>query len=186
MGKMKEEDILRHILRKEKFRKTRGAKRNKRDRRGESITVNDVRVEKKNVIQIFADRRTEIENSPQESEILLLQAKPIGVSVAAQGPFVMNTPEEIRESFAEYRKTHFGGWPWPSDGPVYSLESGGFVKYADGRSQKKQLSIGGANVFKVFSSIRYGCFSELVRLLIGFVPKMTFLFTFKILSNACQ
>jgi hypothetical protein len=48
------------------------------------------------------------------------------------GPFVMNTREEIHGAIRDYQKTRFGGWPWPSDGPVHPRSDGRFAKHADG------------------------------------------------------
>jgi len=53
--------------------------------------------------------------------------------VAHYGPFVVNTAEEIRQDFADYQRTGFGGWPWSSDGPVHSREKGRFAIHIDGR-----------------------------------------------------
>ena len=72
-------------------------------------------------------------NGSQESELLMLQARPIGEPVAQYGPFVMNTQEEIHQAFADYRRTEFGGWPWASNDPVHPREAGRFAKHADGR-----------------------------------------------------
>lgn len=74
-----------------------------------------------------------IMNGPKESELLLLQGRPIGEPVAQHGPFVMTSPEELRQAFADYQRTGFGGWPWPSDGPVHARTEGRFARYPDGR-----------------------------------------------------
>ena len=68
----------------------------------------------------------------EETEILLLQARPIGEPVAKRGPFVMNTQQEIQQAFADYRSTQFGGWPWSSNDPVHDVSRGRFAKHADG------------------------------------------------------
>ena len=72
----------------------------------------------------------------RESELLLLQGRPIGEPVAQYGPFVMNTEAEIQQAFADYRRTQFGGWPWPSDAPVHDREEGRFARHADGRVER--------------------------------------------------
>ena len=70
---------------------------------------------------------------PQGAELLLLQARPIGEPVVQHGPFVMNTRAEIQQAFADYQRTRFGGWPFPSEAPVHPRDAGRFAKHADGR-----------------------------------------------------
>jgi redox-sensitive bicupin YhaK (pirin superfamily) len=70
--------------------------------------------------------------SPAGAEALVLQGRPIGAPVARYGPFVMNTDAEIRQAFEDYRRTEFGGWPWPSDEPVNPAEQGRFARRPDG------------------------------------------------------
>ena len=37
------------------------------------------------------------------------------------------------QAFADYRRSGFGGWPWPTDDPVHPREAGRFARHADGR-----------------------------------------------------
>ena len=71
-----------------------------------------------------------------EAELLLLQGQPIGEPVVQHGPFVMNTRQEIQQAFLDYQRTHFGGWPWPSDDPVHPRDEGRFARHADGRVER--------------------------------------------------
>jgi quercetin 2,3-dioxygenase len=88
-------------------------------------------------IVLRADAEVNLENGSAPAELLLLQGKPIGEPVAQYGPFVMNTEPEIRQAFADYQRTQFGGWPWPSSGPVHPREAGRFAKHADGRVEER-------------------------------------------------
>jgi hypothetical protein len=67
----------------------------------------------------------------------MLQGRPIGEPVAQYGPFVMNTEAEVRQAFADYRKTKFGGWPWPDAEPVHGQEAVRFARHADGRVERR-------------------------------------------------
>ena len=71
-------------------------------------------------------------------DCMILQGRPIGEPVAKYGPFVMNTEDEIQQTFRDYQATNFGGWPWSSDDPNHGdIKQGRFARYADGRTENR-------------------------------------------------
>ena len=104
--------------------------------RGGALRVGDRAIPARSSVELVADAEAPLENGAEESELLILQGKPIGEPVVQHGPFVMSTAAEIEQAFADYRRTQFGGWPWPSDGPVHGREEGRFARHADGRVER--------------------------------------------------
>ncbi|HEX4452963.1 MAG TPA: pirin family protein [Kofleriaceae bacterium] len=102
--------------------------------RGEASIAGQT-IEANHGVQVKPDVAIEIA-AASETEILVLQGKPIGEPVAQHGPFVMNTRQEIQQAFADYQRTRFGGWPWPKDDPVHPRDEGRFAKHADGRLER--------------------------------------------------
>ncbi len=86
-------------------------------------------------VQLRPEVAATFENGDQETEILLLQGRPIGEPVAKHGPFVMNTRLELQQAYDDYRRTRFGGWPWDRDDPVHPREQGRFAMHAGGRRE---------------------------------------------------
>ena len=84
-------------------------------------------------VQIKADETVAIVANRGPIEILLLQGRPIGEPVAQYGPFVMNTRAELEQAFQDYRRTQFGGWPFPVTAPVHPRGQVRFARHADGR-----------------------------------------------------
>ncbi|MHC4104660.1 MAG: pirin-like C-terminal cupin domain-containing protein [Planctomycetota bacterium] len=64
-----------------------------------------------------------------------LQGRPINEPVEHYGPFVMNASAEIQEAISDYRKTQFGGWPWPRHDMVHDRSIGRFARYASGKEE---------------------------------------------------
>lgn len=70
--------------------------------------------------------------APNGADCLILQGRPIGEPIAQQGPFVMNDEDGLRQTFLDYQRTGFGGWPWPDEGPVHGPIRGRFAIHPDG------------------------------------------------------
>jgi redox-sensitive bicupin YhaK (pirin superfamily) len=59
----------------------------------------------------FNNEGEKLEIEAQEESILLLgHATPFNEPIVAQGPFVMNSQEEIQEAFQDYQNGEFGDW----------------------------------------------------------------------------
>jgi len=99
---------------------------------GDAVQVGGTSVSAPRVARVQPGQAVELVNGKAEAEILMLQGRPIGEPVARRGPFVMNTKQEIAQAFEDYRRTRFGGWPWPHDAPVHPRAEGRFAVHADG------------------------------------------------------
>jgi hypothetical protein len=99
---------------------------------GGAIRVGDDLVATHAGLVVRSDEPLRLEALEGDCELLLLQARPIGEPVVQHGPFVMNSAGEIERAMSDYRRTGFGGWPWPSDGPVHGREPGRFARRPDG------------------------------------------------------
>jgi redox-sensitive bicupin YhaK (pirin superfamily) len=100
---------------------------------GTGLTVAGEDIPGPAAVQVKADESVVIEANRGPIEILLLQGRPIGEPVAQYGPFVMNTRADLEQAFQDYRRTQFGGWPFPVSSPVHPREQRRFAQHADGR-----------------------------------------------------
>jgi quercetin 2,3-dioxygenase len=99
--------------------------------RGGPVRVDGNEVAVGTGVEVTDEQHLETE---QGTELLVLQGRPIDEPVVQYGPFVMNSTAEIQQAFQDYRRTEFGGWPWPSDEPVHAREAGRFARLPDGRT----------------------------------------------------
>jgi redox-sensitive bicupin YhaK (pirin superfamily) len=104
--------------------------------RGRSVVVAGEEVRDHGAIELAGDAAIEIANGDQTAEFLLLQGRPLGEPVAQHGPFVMNTRTEIVQAMDDYRRTQFGGWPWPDAAPVHGRDPVRFARHPDGRVER--------------------------------------------------
>ncbi|MFC5496655.1 pirin family protein [Caenimonas terrae] len=104
--------------------------------KGASVQVAGRDVQPASVIELQADAQVELVNGDGIGEFLLLQGKPVGEPVVQYGPFVMNTQAEIMQTMQDYRRTQFGGWPWPDSAPVHGTDPARFARHPGGREER--------------------------------------------------
>lgn len=105
--------------------------------KGAALAIGGQAVPPSSAVELRAGVDVELACGPELAEMLVLQGRPINEPVAQYGPFVMNTQAEIQQAFMDYRRTAFGGWPWPASDPVHPREQGRFAKHADGRVETR-------------------------------------------------
>lgn len=101
--------------------------------RGDEIKIAGTAVSNYHSVDVLPGEPIVIDNKNEPAYLLMLQGKPINEPVVQHGPFVMNSPEEINQAFADYRATQFGGWPWDRHEYVHDRNKPRFARYADGR-----------------------------------------------------
>lgn len=75
-----------------------------------NLNVNDRTVPALHLVEFNQDREELNITANEESILLFGQAEPLDEPIVAQGPFVMNTEEEIIEAYSDYRRGKFGVW----------------------------------------------------------------------------
>ena len=105
--------------------------------KGSELTVNGQRFQRLAGLEVSPGEQT-LTAGEGGAEILVLQGRPLRERVAQYGPFVMNTQAELQQAFTDYRRTQFGGWPWPEDAPVHPRTEGRFARHVDGRVERPE------------------------------------------------
>ena len=106
---------------------------------GDGMEIGGRSVMVKSGVHLESDLDVTLVAGAETCELLMLQGRPIAEPVVQYGPFVMNTQQEIQQAFMDYRRSGFGGWPWPSNEPVHERTAGRFAKHADGRLDKPKV-----------------------------------------------
>ena len=107
--------------------------------KGGALSIAGHAVGAASAVELAATQTAELCNGADTTEILVLQGRPIGEPAVQYGPFVMNTQAEIRQAFADYQATEFGGWPWDRADPVHPRDQGRFARHADGRVENPHV-----------------------------------------------
>jgi len=102
---------------------------------GQSLSINEQAIDPMHLIEVAPEAPVVLSNGNTKSYLLMLQGKPIGEPVAQYGPFVMNTQEELQQTFNDYNQTQFGGWPW-ADADQTHGNSGRFALHANGEKEE--------------------------------------------------
>jgi len=102
---------------------------------GKTITLAGTEINAGHGVDLRPDQSLNLENGEEEARFLLLQGKPILEPVVNYGPFVMNSREEIQQTYRDYQETQFGGWPWPRPDHTHPAEKGRFALHGNGREE---------------------------------------------------
>ena len=79
-----------------------------------------------------ATTATVLSSPSGDTELLMLQSRPIEEPVVQNGPFVMKSQAEIRQAISDYQQTQFGGWTWDRDDMVHGPKIERFALHPDG------------------------------------------------------
>jgi redox-sensitive bicupin YhaK (pirin superfamily) len=111
---------------------SRGSRRNLYFFDGAGLRVGGRPIPERHVVSLAAESDVDLTAGSGPVEMVLLGGRPIGEPIARRGPFVMSSEQEIRQAYADYQRTQFGGWPWPSPEPVHERPEGRFALRPDG------------------------------------------------------
>ena len=104
---------------------------------GKSVLINGQELQNEQGAELDGTKETELQSTGEDAHLLVLQGRPMNEPVVQQGPFVMNTQQEIYEAIQDYQRTQFGGWPWPKNEFVHPREKGRFALHSDGTEEIK-------------------------------------------------
>jgi len=104
---------------------------------GDEVSIDGTSVEADVGARLDPTASVTLANLGSPAELLMLQGRPIGAPVFQMGPFVMNSPEELREAVDDYHRTGFGGWPWTGPDPVHDRGEGRFALHAVGKVEHR-------------------------------------------------
>lgn len=99
---------------------------------GNEVQIDEERISGHKAVLLDSSKELRVSALDGEVEFLLLEARPIGEPVVQHGPFVMNTRQEIVQTFKDYQRTEFGGWSWSAHDMVHGHRIERFARFPDG------------------------------------------------------
>lgn len=99
------------------------------------LSVEGYEVDQEHLLIYSSDTHTVI-SALEDTTLMVFVGREIQETVAAYGPFVMNTQEEIMQAYKDFEETEFGGWPWPSSEPSIDRLKGRFSSYGGGKFEQ--------------------------------------------------
>lgn len=105
---------------------------------GEKLSLNEREIAHLEGAELREGIVVTLEATAGPVEVLILSGRGIGEPVAKSGPFVMNTEEELRQAYQDFRTTRFGGWPWADTGPVHGADRARFARRSDGKIERPE------------------------------------------------
>jgi redox-sensitive bicupin YhaK (pirin superfamily) len=103
---------------------------------GNEIKVNGELISSKQALYLDSKSEVVVSSEFSGTELLFLEAKPIGEPIVQHGPFVMNSRQDIFQTIQDYQRTEFGGWNWPRQDMIHGPKVEKFAKYPDGRVER--------------------------------------------------
>jgi len=107
---------------------------------GSAAVVDGMKLSSHKRIKVRPEVAVQIEaGSGGPAEILVLQGRDLCEQVVQHGPFVVSSPQEVRQAMLDYSITGFGEWKFPNEAPVQAREAPRFMKYTDGTSEERPI-----------------------------------------------
>lgn len=108
---------------------------------GDTVSIENETIGKNHLIELNSEKEVSLINGSEQGFFVFLQGRPIEEPVVQYGPFLAESEQTLNQRIQEYRKTQFGGWPWPSSEPVHGKAKGRFSITPDGNKVFKSVGL---------------------------------------------